>query len=136
LLEGKQLARNGADMLFIGGVDAIAPLPSLPVQVLPTGEGTTGQEVVLNKPERSFYAGGSVGIATLVGHEVEAEALGKGRHLGHGNHFSPGSPQHHHMRIVNHDAGWAAGEIPQGFGEKDFTIETLKRRVDLKKQHA
>src|SRR2546429_1714681 len=86
-------------MLFIGGVEAIAPLPSLPVQVLPTGEGTTGQEVVLNKPERSFYAGGSVGIATLVGHEVEAEALGKGRHLGHGNHFSPGSPQHHHMRI-------------------------------------
>jgi hypothetical protein len=29
LLEGKQLARNGADMFFISGVDAIAPPPGL-----------------------------------------------------------------------------------------------------------
>jgi hypothetical protein len=52
LLKGKQLARNGADVFFVGGVDAIAPLPCLGIQVWPTGEGAAGQEVLLNKPER------------------------------------------------------------------------------------
>src|SRR6516225_808142 len=42
LLEGKQLARNGADMFLIRGVDAIAPLPGLCIQVWPTGERTAG----------------------------------------------------------------------------------------------
>src|SRR2546430_11068130 len=49
LLEGKQLARNGADVFFIGGVDPLAPLPSLPIQVWPTGEGAAGQEVPLDR---------------------------------------------------------------------------------------
>src|SRR6516164_8564585 len=42
LLEGKQLARNGTDMFFVGGVHAIAPLPCLFIQVWPAGERTTG----------------------------------------------------------------------------------------------
>ena len=71
-----------------------------------------------------------------MGHEAEVEALGKGRHLGHGNHLSPRASQHHHVRVVDHDAVWAAAEIPQRFGEKDFAIEPLKRRIALKEQHA
>jgi len=51
LLEGKQLARNGTDVFFIGGVDALAPLPSLAIQVWPTGEGAAGQEVPFNEPD-------------------------------------------------------------------------------------
>jgi len=136
LLEGKQLARNGADVFFIGGVDPLAPLPSLPIQVWPTGEGAAGQEVPFNEPERSFHPSRAVGIATLVGYEGEAEALGKGGHLGHGNHLSPRSPQYHHVRVVSHDALRAAAEISQSFGEKDFAIEALKRRETLKEQHA
>jgi len=111
LLEGKQLARNGTDVFFVGGVDAIAPLPCLGIQVLPTGEGAAGQEVPFNEPERSFHPSRAVGIPTLVGHEAEVEALGESLHLGHGNHLSPGSPQHHHVRIVGHDASWGAAEI-------------------------
>src|SRR5215472_13854378 len=42
LLEGEQLARNGADMFFVGGVHAIAPLPCLFIQVWPAGERTAG----------------------------------------------------------------------------------------------
>jgi len=136
LLEGKQLARNGADMFFISGVDAIAPLPGLCIQVWPTGERTASQEVVLNEPERPFDASGAVGIATLVGHKAEVEAFGKGSHLGHGNHLPSGSSQHHHVGVVDHDALRAATEIPQRFGEEDFAIEALKRCVALKEQHA
>jgi hypothetical protein len=98
-------------VFFIGGVDAIAPLPSLPIQVLPTGERAAGQEVPFNEPEWSFHPSRAVGIATVVGYEGEAEALGESRHLGHGNHLSPRSPQHHHVRVVDHDASWGAAEI-------------------------
>jgi hypothetical protein len=40
------------------------------------------------------------------------------------------------VRVVNHDAVWAAAEIAQGFGEKNLTVETLKGRVSLEEQHA
>jgi hypothetical protein len=136
LLEGKQLARNGADMFFISGVDAIAPPPGLFIQVWPTGERPASQEVVLDEPERPFDASGAVGIATLVGHKAEVKAFGKGSHLGHGNHLPSRSSQHHHVGVVDHDALRAAPEIPQRFGEKDFAIEALKRCVALKEQHA
>src|SRR5215472_15247633 len=136
LLEGKQLARNGTDMLFISGVDAIAPLPGLFIQVWPAGERTASQEVVLDEPEWPFDASRAVGIATLVGYESEIKAFGKGSHLGHGNHLPSRSSQHHHVGVVDHDALRAASEIPQRFGEKDFAIEALKRCVALKEQHA
>src|SRR6516225_9715683 len=136
LLEGKQLARNGADMFFIRGVDAIAPLPGPCIQVWPTGERTASREVVLDEPERPFDASGSVGIATFVGYEAEVKAFGKGSHLGHGNHLPSRSSQNYHVGVVDHDAVRADAEIPQWFGEKDFAIAALKRCVALKEQHA
>jgi hypothetical protein len=136
LLEGKQLTRNSTDMFFIGGVDAITPLPGLFIQVWPTAERTTSQEISLNEPERPFDPSRAVGITALVGHKVEAEALSKGGHLGHRNHLSPRSAQHHHVRVVDHDAVRAAAKIPQGFREKDLAVKTLKDWVALKEQHA
>src|SRR6516165_2737999 len=40
LFEGKQLAWNRVNVFFVCGVDAVAPLSGVLVQVLPTGEGT------------------------------------------------------------------------------------------------
>jgi hypothetical protein len=52
LLQHKQLAGHGTDMFLVGRVDAVAPLPGLLVQLLPTGEGAARQEVILDKVER------------------------------------------------------------------------------------
>ena len=40
------------------------------------------------------------------------------------------------MRVVDHDASRRAGEVTQGFGEKDLAIETLECRITLEEQHA
>src|SRR5215831_6940256 len=98
-------------MFLIGGVDLIAPLAGLLIQIFPTGEGAPGQEVSLYKAERPFDARRALGVAELMGCEVKAETLGEGGHLGHWNHLASGAAQHHHMGVVDHDAGWGAREV-------------------------
>ncbi len=44
LLESKQLARDGADMFLVGAVDPVAPLAGLRIEILPAGEGASGEE--------------------------------------------------------------------------------------------
>src|SRR5208283_3413599 len=77
LLQDKQLARHGPDMFLVGRDDPVATLPRLLIQVGPTGEGAARQEVVLDEPEVSLYAGGTIGVAALMCHEAEAETFGK-----------------------------------------------------------
>jgi hypothetical protein len=45
---GKQLARYGTDVFLISGVDAIAPLASLEIEILPAGEPAAGKKVVFD----------------------------------------------------------------------------------------
>ena len=122
-------------MFLVGGVDLVAPLARLLIQILPTGEGASGQEVVLDEGEGPLHARRTVGITDLMSHEVKAETLGQGGHLGHGNHLASGAAQHHHMGVVDHDAGGGAGEITQGVGEKHLAVKTLKARVAPEEQH-
>ena len=103
LLQRKQLARHGADVFLVGRVDAIAPLPGLLVQILPTGEAAARQEVILDKLERPLDAAGTVGIAAFMGLEPEAETFGKGGHLGYRNHLAASAAQHHDVGVVDHD---------------------------------
>ena len=74
---GEQLTGDGTDMFLISGVDFIAPLPCLLIQVSPIGECSTCQEVCLYEPEGPFYARGSVGIPNRVRYELKAETLCK-----------------------------------------------------------
>ena len=101
-------------MFLISGVDLVAPLPRLLIQVSPVGELTAGQEVRLYEPEGPFYARGTVGISDRVRHELKAETLAEGRHLRHRNHVAPGAAQHDDMRVIDHHAGRAAAEVSAG----------------------
>src|SRR5215471_17918399 len=132
LLDGKQLAGNGVNVFFVGRVDALAPFSGLLVQVLPTGEGTARQEVIFYEAKGAFDPARAVGIALLVGHKAKPETLGEGRHLGDRNHIASGSMQHHHVGVVDHDAVGPLTEKPQGFGEKDLTVEAGEGEIDLK----
>src|ERR1035441_4772350 len=133
-LDRKQFARHGADMFLIGRVDLIAPLTRLVVQIVPTGECTTGKKVILYKMERSLNESRTVGVAALVRHEAESETLSKRLHLGHGNHFSSRAAQYHHVRVVDHHAFDHATHLSQRIGEKYLAVESLKSGIDLEKQ--
>jgi len=53
----EQLTGDGTDMFLICGVDFVAPLPRLLIQVSPVGERSAGQEVVsMNQKGRSTRA--------------------------------------------------------------------------------
>ena len=70
-----------------------------------------------------------------MGQEAEAEAFGKGGHLGHGDHLASGSPQDDDVGIVNHRALGDALKLTPGLGQKDLAMEALEGRVTLKEQH-
>ena len=78
-LDREQLAGNRADMFLVRGVDLVAPLARLLIQILPTGERAPGQKVVLDEPEGPFHARRTVGIADLMRHELKPEALAQRR---------------------------------------------------------
>src|SRR4029077_7312070 len=98
-LDGEQLTGNRADMFLVSRVDLIAPLPRPLVQILPTAEGSTRQEVMLYEMEGAFYARRTVGIPNRMRHELKAETLSKGGHLRHRHHVAAAAPQHHHMCV-------------------------------------
>src|SRR5208337_3636293 len=135
LLHREQLPRHGAEMLLICRVDAVAPLPRLLVHILPTGEAAPRQEVPLDKPERPFDPGRTVGVTQLVSDEAEAEALCKSRHLGHRNHRPPGAAQHHDMSVVDHYAFGRTVEVAQSLNQEDLAIEALEGWIQLEEQH-
>src|SRR5208282_572433 len=137
LLQHKQLAGHGSDMFLVSRVDAVAPLPCLLVQLLPTGEGAACQEVVLDKVKRPLYATGTVGIAALMGLEAETVTFGKGGHLGDRNHLTAGAAQHHDMGVVDHDPlHGSPAEVTYTLGQKHLAIEALEGWVQLEEQHA
>src|SRR5271157_5436269 len=123
-------------MFLVSGVDFVAPLARLPVQVLPTGERAPSQKVVFDEPEGPFYAGRTIGIPNRVRHEPKPEAFSQSGHLGHWNHLAPGAAQHHDVRVIDHDALARAAEVAHRIGQKYLAVETLKRRVALKEQHS
>src|SRR5712671_3026802 len=59
LFQGKQFAGNGVKVFLVSGVDAIAPLTRLPIQIFPGGEGAAGEEVVFDEVERTLDSGGT-----------------------------------------------------------------------------
>ena len=132
---GEELARDGPEMFLVGGVDLVAPLARLLIQVFPTGEGASGQEVILDEREGPLHTRRTVGIADRMRHEVKAETLGEGGHFGHGNHLASGAAQHHHMGVVDHHAARGAREVTQSGGEKHLAVKTLKGRGALEKKH-
>src|ERR1035438_6796038 len=122
-------------MFLVSRVDTVAPLARLAVHVLPTGESAPRKKVVLYKMEVPFDACRTIGIADFMRSELKAETFGESSHLGHRNHLAARAAQHHHMRVVDHDALGCAPGVTQRVGEKHFAVETLEGRIDLKEQH-
>src|ERR1035437_4854255 len=122
-------------MFLISGVDFVAPLARLVVQILAAGDRTASQKVTLDKPEGPFHARRTVGIAPLMRHEAESEAIRERLHLGHRNHLAPRAAQHHYVRVIDHHALDHAARMAQRVGEKYLTVESVKSRMDLEEQH-
>src|SRR5215831_1116311 len=133
--DSKQLARNGADVLLVGRIDAIAPLPCLKIEILPTGEPASGKEVVLDEVKRPFHASGTIRITEFVRSKLEAEALAEGLHLRHWNHLTSRAAQHNNVSIIDHDPPANAAEKTQRVRQENLAIEALERGVALKEQH-
>jgi len=132
-LDGEQLTRNRTDMFLVSRVDLIAPLPRPLIQIFPTAEGAPGQKVILDEMERALDARGTVRIPNRVRHELKAETLCKGGHLRYRNHLAPAAAQHHHVRVIDHDAGRGATHVTQRIGEKHLAVETPEGGVALEK---
>src|SRR5580704_14291382 len=122
-------------MLLVGGVDLVAPLARLLIQIFPTGEGPSGEEVSLDKAERSLYTGGAIGVAQLMCHESEPETVAESFHLRYGDHLSSSTTQHYHMRVVDHHASRGPREVTQCLGQKYLAVETSEGRIALEEQH-
>src|SRR5450756_1348790 len=122
-------------MFLVSGVDLVTPLAGLVVQIPPTGERTASQKVTLDKPEGPFYARRAVGVAALMRHETEPQAIRERLHLRHRNHLASRAAQHHHVRVIDHHALDHASRMPQRVGEKYLAVESVKSRIDLEKQH-
>src|ERR1035437_4794787 len=126
-------------MFLVSGVHFIAPLARLTVQILPTGKRAASQKVTLDKPEGPFYARRTVGVAPLMRHEAKPEAVRERLHSGTGIISRPGPEgtpaQHHHVRVIDHHALDHTARMPQRVGEKYLAVESVKRRMDLEKQH-
>src|SRR5579872_54434 len=122
-------------MLLVSGVDLVAPLACLLIQILPTGEGAPGEEVSLDKAEWPLHPGRATGVAQFVSRESEPEALAEGFHLGYRNHLASRTAQHHCMRVIDHHAGRGSGEVTRRFSQKHLAIETPESRIALEEQH-
>ncbi len=114
--DGKQLARNGADVFLVGRIDAIAPLSRLKIEVFPTGEAASGKEVMVNEVEGTFDPCRTVCVTEFVGAKLETEAFAESQHLRHRNHLASGAAQHHHVRVIDHDPTASAAEKTQSLG--------------------
>lgn len=124
------------DMFLVCAVDPVAPCTRLTVQVVPVGEGPSRQEVSLDKVEGAFYPPRTIRVADLVRHKLESETTGKRSHLGHGNHFPARTAQDNDVGVVDHHPLRRAAEVAMGVGQKRFTVEPLKPREELEKEHA
>src|SRR5215472_16968502 len=133
--DSKQLTRNGADVLLVGRIDAIAPLPGLKIEILPTGEPASGKEVVLDEVKRPFHASGTIRVSQLVGSELEPEAFAEGLHFRHWNHLASGATEHNDVSVIDHDPTTTAAEKTQGIRQEHLAIEALERGIALKEQH-
>ena len=72
---GEELARGGLELALGPGVDAVTPLPGLPIGLGPVGEAPAGQEAALDEAEHPLDPTGAIGVADGVGDEGEAEPL-------------------------------------------------------------
>ena len=123
-------------MLLIGPVYPVTPVVRLLVEVFPVGKLAPGEKVFLNERKRSLDASRPVGIADLVGMELEVVAFGEGGHLRHRNHVGTRAAQYHNAGVVDHRDATAAVEVLQCLGQKHLAVEALEGWIELKKQYA
>ena len=131
----EQFPGHSVDMLFISTVDPVAPCARLAVQVVPVGEGSTGQKIVLNKVEGPLHPSQSGWRRRFSWQRTESEAIGECGHFGYGNHVTACAAQHYDVGVVDHDPTCRATEEAMRVGQEYFAIEALKRRIELEKRH-
>ena len=122
-------------MLFVTGIDLVAPGARLVVEVVPVGKFPAGQKVVFDERERPFHAARAVGVADFMRLELETITLGEGRHLGNRHHVLSGAPQHDYVGVVDHDDFVGSAEVLRGLGQEHLAVKALEGRIELKEQH-
>jgi hypothetical protein len=127
----EELARARMQMVFIRGVDFVAPRPRLGIEIGEVRKGPPSEKIGFDEPKRTFHAAGSIGIAFLVGAEGEAKALGEGGHFRRGHHPRARAGGDHDVRVVNHAGRAGAGHVLERVGEKDLAGKSREGRVHL-----
>ncbi|MBK7583345.1 MAG: hypothetical protein IPI67_24535 [Myxococcales bacterium] len=127
----EEIAASGVELAAEGGVDLVAPDDGFAVGVVEVVELAPNEEVVLHEVEQALDHGGAVGVALLVGAELEAARFTEGCHLGHGNHVFAGAAQHDDAAVVDHADGAGAAHVVEGVIEEDLALEPRELRVQL-----
>ena len=85
--------------------------------------------------EGTLDAPRTVRIPNRVRHELKAETLSKGGHLRYRHHIASAAAQHHHVRVIDHDASGRATHESQRLSEKYLAVETPEVWITLEEQH-
>src|SRR5512133_2698857 len=117
------------------GVDLVAPLTKLTIEVWNVLELTVWVEVVLDVVEGALDTSRAILITELVSQESKAKALGEGCHFGSRHGILSGAVSDDDARVVEHAVGGGASEVLQGLGQEDRAPETIPARVRLRVEH-
>ena len=131
----EELARTRVEMIFIRRVHFVAPGAGLRIEIREVGKGPPREKIGLHVPKRPLDAGGSIGVAFLVGAEGEVEALSKGSHFGGRHHLRARARGDDDMGVINHARRASTGHELKGVGEKDLAGEPGEDRIHLHEKH-
>ena len=75
-------------------------------------------------------------MTDLVRFEDKAKPLGKGSHLGGGDHHLPRARRDDDVSVVDEAAGSGAAEVTQRLGQERLALKAREARIDLEEDHA
>lgn len=128
-VNGFRVHTQGTFDLLVGHF--LAPSLGLEVEIMPSGEGATSQEIVLHVGKISFYFGFAVSIANGVGDEGDPKDLAETFHFGGHLGLGAAAVSHDDAGVVNNTPWAGALHEAKGGIEKDPGLEAGKGRVIL-----
>ena len=109
----------------------IAPGPGLEVEILPVGEGSAGQEVLLYIVEWPLDPGLSVWVVNPMRPKSDAVNSGKGLHLWGEGGVRAGAVADNDAGIIDDTAAAGTLHIRHGLGQEGFAFKPGESRVVL-----
>ena len=112
----------------------ITPSPGLEVKILPVGEGSTGQEVLLYIVKWSLDPGLSIGVVNPMRPESDVVHSGKRLHFRGEGGIRAGAVTDNDTGIIDDAAAAGALHIGHGLGQEGFAFKPGESRVVLYKK--